>query len=286
MLNINFTRGHERDERKKDCCGVAQSNSHNIVFAFIGLHKSFLNYLDAEMNMDQRREAYRQQVALIVNDPNIPDHAKVMFQNAMGALYYQSGIETITLASNQTRTLSPFANMNSTINVDFHAFDGNILPEVVGNADFRRFDMNITVEGTQLIQAMLYTKRDLVGQYVTQRQTANVTPLFAHKFKHFITTLREEEGAMTCAGVATNLRCNKSNIVILICKIQSEGQSYVCGVPFCNGHARTRSANRNKDILVGKRIYLLGQEIMAEFNSEDMDLEADQLLLEEDEDIQ
>ena len=46
--------------------------------------------------MDQRREAYREQVALIVNDPNIPDHAKVMFQNAMGALYYQSGIETIT----------------------------------------------------------------------------------------------------------------------------------------------------------------------------------------------
>ena len=72
--------------------------------------------------MDQRREAYREQVALIMNDPNIPDHAKVMFQNAMGALYYQSGIETITLASNQTRTLSPFANMNSTINVDFHAF--------------------------------------------------------------------------------------------------------------------------------------------------------------------
>jgi len=44
--------------------------------SFLALHKSFLSSLDVEMNMDQRRDAYRQQVALIVNDPNIPDHNK------------------------------------------------------------------------------------------------------------------------------------------------------------------------------------------------------------------
>jgi len=256
---------------------------------FSSVHNdSFPTFEDLEMNMNQRRDAYRQQVAFVVNNPNVPDDVKVMFQNAMGFAYYVGGIESITLVSNQARMLSPFANMNSTINVDFHEFDGNNLPEDGGNGDFRRFPMNIVVEGTQLIQAMLYTRRNLVGRYVTQRQAGHAMPQFAGLFKNFVTTLREREGAMSCAGVATNLHCNKSNIVILICKIQSEGQLYVCGVPFCKGHAKTRSANRDKEILAGKRIYLLGQDIMARFSSDDakttasdMDLEADQLLVEE-----
>jgi hypothetical protein len=81
--------------------------------------------------------------------------------------------------------------------------------------------------------------------------------------------------------------------VILICKIESEDQMYVCRVPFCKSHAKTQSTNRKIKILTGKKIYLLGQEIMDKFNSDDvkttasdMDEQADPLLIEEDESIQ
>ena len=242
--------------------------------------------------MDYRRDAYRQQVALVQNDPNTPDYLKVMFQNAMGALYYQSGIETITLMNNQTRTLSPFANMNSTINVDFHAFVGNSLHEAGHTADFRIFPMNIDFDGTQLIQAMLYTTKPVIGQYVTRQQAEEqLDPPLMDKLKTLVAMLREHEGAVSCAGVANDQHCNKSNIVILICKIKSDDNTYICGVPLCKGHTKTQSTNRHKEILAGKRIYLLGQDIMASFNNDDaiimasdVDIHNEQLLvLDEDE---
>jgi hypothetical protein len=241
--------------------------------------------------MDQFRLALRQQVDLVNNTTGVPDHVKVIVQNFAGGQYYQHGIAMITVASNQSQTLSPFANMNSTINVDFHAFDGNNLQEVVGNVDYRRFAMNVDVEGVQLVQARLYTLRDLVGRYVTQKQMGNAMPAFKNLFRNFVTTLREKEGAMSCAGVPNNHQCNKSNIIILICKIDSGGQTLVCGVPFCKGHAKTRSGNRNKPILAGKRIYLLGDHLMQRFNSDEARTTAssfdtdDQLLVEEDESV-
>jgi hypothetical protein len=68
--------------------------------------------------MNQTRAIFQQQVAVVVDDPNVPEYVKVMIQNAMGALYYQGNIFALTLVSNQTNTLSPFANMNGTISID------------------------------------------------------------------------------------------------------------------------------------------------------------------------
>lgn len=175
--------------------------------------------------MDQTRAALQQQVAHVVNNPNVPDEVKTMLQNFAGMAYYNQGILSMTLASNQTKTLSPFASMNSTINVDFHAFDGKQLDEIPAgeNAGFRRFPLIIEVGQVQLVQARLYTTQPLVGRYVTQRQAANVMPAFRRLFHNFVTTLREREGAMSCAGVPNNQPCNKSNIVILICKMETAG---------------------------------------------------------------
>jgi hypothetical protein len=65
--------------------------------------------MDLQSDMERRKNMYMRQVAMVVDDPNTPDNVKIMFQNVMGALYCQRGIEAITLTSNQTQTLSPFA---------------------------------------------------------------------------------------------------------------------------------------------------------------------------------
>lgn len=224
--------------------------------------------------MDERRAIYKQQRDHVVNDPNVPDDVKILFQNLVGAIYHNGCILEMTIASNQTLTLTPFANLNSTVNLDFHAWDGKEQMEEMGNADFRRFRMPITVDGTQLIQAMLYTKRDLVVRYITQKQAAT----FKHMFKNLVTVLREQEGALTCAGVPNHLACNKSNLVILICQLESEGKQYVCGVPMCKGHVRV-------NILTGKKMYLLAQPIVDQLISNaEMDVDGDKWMIEENDD--
>lgn len=236
--------------------------------------------------MDHVREVKRARIQRVLDDPGIPDLVKIEYQNLQGVQYYFRGMLDITDASSGVGILSPFANMNSTINVDFHAIDQQPLHELPRFGDFRRFDMRIDVDGTQLIQAMLYTTLPVVGRYMTQKQVKRV--LQGTLFDSFVGAIRQKEGVMACAGVTHNESCNKSNICILICKFEVADHKIVCGVPFCRKHARSSAKDKNKQILKDKKIYLLAQPLadilngdMTKTAASDMDADEDQFLIEE-----
>ena len=73
------------------------------------------------------------------------------------------------------------------------------------------------------------------------RAATNAMSAFGGLFKGFVSTLRQREGVMSCA----HQPCNSLDLVILICKMESGEQRYVCGVPFCKGHARSTASGKS-----------------------------------------
>ena len=69
--------------------------------------------------MDKLQTQLKQQVANVVDNPNVPDYVKVQMQNFAGYMYYSQGILNMTMTNNTNYTLSPLAAMNPVVTLDF-----------------------------------------------------------------------------------------------------------------------------------------------------------------------